>query len=369
MNINNKKTFKFGNYRIGSNNPVFIIAEIGTSHNGDLIKAEELIIAAAESGVDCVKFQYVIAKEIIHPEAGKVFLPGGEIALYDRFLKLERSIEFYSELKRITEANNLFFLCTPFGLKSAINLKQLGVEGFKIASPELNHYPLLQEVSSLPVILSTGVSTLGDIERALEYPDRGAALLHCITSYPAPEEEYNLKVIPNMAEIFGIPVGVSDHSKDPVLVPSLTTVLGGSIIEKHITLSRKGDGLDDPIAITIDELSLMCDKVRLFEKKEYTEAMTELIDAFGKEKIEKTLGPGTKKLASSEASNYITTNRSVMAIKNIEQGELFTEKNTALLRSEKVLTPGLSPDFYYRILNRKATHDIKSGAGIIWDCF
>jgi len=367
MNIN--RTINFGNFQIGGENPVFIIAEIGTSHDGDLKKAEELIIAASEAGVDCVKFQYVIAKEIIHPNTGKVLLPGGETPLYENFLKLERSIDFYSELKRIAEKNNLFFLCTPFGIESAQNLKRIGVEGFKIASPELNHYPLLQEVSDFPVIISTGVSTLGDLEKAISRTSKNTALLHCITSYPAPEEEYNLKVIPNMANIFGLPIGVSDHSKDPVLVPALTTALGGSVIEKHITLSQKGDGLDDPIAITIDELSLMCKKIRLFENKEYSEIILELSEVYGSNKIERTLGTGIKQLAPSEAANYKTTNRSIMAITDIKQGEPFTETNIALLRSEKVLTPGLSPEFFSIILNKKATRKVVTGSGIQWDCF
>ena len=152
MSLNKQPAINFGSSQIGNNNPVFIIAEIGTSHDGDLKKAEELITAAAEAGVNCVKFQYVIADEIIHPNTGNVSLPGGEIPLYERFLTLERSPDFYSELKRITEDNNLVFLCTPFGIQSARNLKKIGIEGFKIASPELNHYPLLKEVSNFPII-------------------------------------------------------------------------------------------------------------------------------------------------------------------------------------------------------------------------
>ncbi|MCK5673472.1 MAG: N-acetylneuraminate synthase family protein [Spirochaetales bacterium] len=368
MNTNSDKIIKLENKLIGNKNPVFIIAEIGTSHDGDIKKAEDLIFAASEAGVDCVKFQYVIAEEIIHPNTGNVLLPGGEIPLYKRFTELEKPLDFYQELKTITESNNLTFLCTPFGIKSAQNLKKIGVEGFKIASPELNHYPLLKEVSDLPVILSTGVSTLGDIERALEYTKNGAALLHCITSYPAPEEEYNLNLIPTLSKIFGIPVGVSDHSEDPVLVPTLSTALGGSLIEKHITLSKKGDGLDDPIAITPLELKGMCMEVRKTENRGQNETLSFLEDKYGKNKINKVLGTGIKNLAPAEVNNYKTTNRSIMAITDIRKDEIFTEKNTALLRSEKFLTPGLSPDFYNIILNRIAAHDIKSGAGINWDC-
>lgn len=369
MFIDNILPIQFGKIRIGGNNPVFIIAEIGTSHGGDIKKAEELIIAASEAGVDCVKFQYVIAKEIIHPDTGNVSLPGGNIPLFKQFTKLEKSLDFYFELKSISESNNLTFLCTPFGIESAQNLIKMGVEGIKIASPELNHYPLLQKVCTLPLIMSTGVSTLCDIEKALEYPKNGAALLHCITSYPAPEEEYNLNLIQTLLKIFGIPVGVSDHSSDPVLVPSLTAALGGSIIEKHIALTRKGNGLDDPIAITIPELKKMCLAVRKAESRSSGETILDLEETYGINKVKRVLGSGIKELAPAETDNYKTTNRSVMAIKNIRKGEIFTDKNTALLRSEKYLTPGLSPDFYSIILNRKAAQNLKSGDGIGWDCF
>ncbi|MEA1911600.1 MAG: N-acetylneuraminate synthase family protein [Spirochaetota bacterium] len=367
MNINKRMTLNFGEHTIGKNSPVFIIAEIGTSHDGDIKKAEELITAASEAGVDCVKFQYVIAKEIIHPGTGNVLLPGGEIPLYERFLKLERPPHFYAELKRITEENNLFFLCTPFGIESAKKLKQIGVEGFKIASPELNHYPLLQEVSDFPVILSTGVSTLGDIEKALTYTSKNTALLHCITAYPAPEEEYNLNLIPVLSKLFGVPVGISDHSKDPLIVPMLTAALGGSIIEKHITLSKKGEGLDDPIAINPEELALMCKKVREAEKNDFSVTIDELYGMFGKKRVDNTMGTGTKKMAPAEMNNYRTTNRSIMAISDIAKGENFTERNIALLRSEKELTPGLAPEFFPEVLKRKAVRKIKSGDGIIWD--
>lgn len=369
MNLNKQEVINFGDKQLGGDNPVFIIAEIGTSHDGDLKKAEELIIASAEAGVDCVKFQYVIADEIIHPNTGKVLLPGGEISLYKRFLAFEKPLSFYSELKEITETNNLIFLCTPFGIQSAKNLKQIGVDGFKIASPELNHYPLLEETGNLPVILSTGVSTLGDIESSLSYLSKDSALLHCITSYPAPETEYNLKLVPALAAIFGVPVGISDHSKDPLLVPMLTTALGGTIIEKHITLRKNGNGLDDPIAVNLKELALMCRKVRKAEKNKYSETVKELYELFGRKRVDETIGTGIKMMALSELENYKTTNRSIMAVADIEKGEIFTEKNIALLRSEKKLKPGLPPVFYPKVLKRKAAGRINSGSGITWDCF
>jgi sialic acid synthase SpsE len=151
-----------------SGNPL-IIAELGTSHNGDLQKLKDMAHAACDAGAGCIKLQMVFADEILHPNTGIVALPTGSIRLYDRFRQLERPLEFYAEAKEHIESLGLLFLCTPFGLKSAKLLRSLGPQIVKIASPELNFTGLLQEVAAwgLPVLLSTGVSTLGDIEEAL----------------------------------------------------------------------------------------------------------------------------------------------------------------------------------------------------------
>jgi hypothetical protein len=147
-----------------------IIAELGTAHSGSLSKAKEMAQAAAEAGAACIKLQMVYADEILHPNTGEVSLPGGKIRLYDRFKQLEMPPEFYVEVKEYVESLGLLFLCTPFGLKSAKILHELQPKIVKIASPELNFTCLLQEIAqwNLPVLLSTGVSTLGDIEEAIE---------------------------------------------------------------------------------------------------------------------------------------------------------------------------------------------------------
>ncbi len=139
----------------------FIIAEAGTSHGGDLKKGKELVHAAAESGADCIKFQLVYADEIIHPKTGTVPLPGGDVPLYETFRKLEQPPEFYASLRETAGNAGIGFLCTPFGIQSARILRELGVEMLKIASPELNYVPLLEEIAGcgMPIILSTGVST------------------------------------------------------------------------------------------------------------------------------------------------------------------------------------------------------------------
>ncbi|MDX9958798.1 MAG: N-acetylneuraminate synthase family protein [Spirochaetia bacterium] len=350
----------------------FVIAEIGTSHAGDKTKGAELIAAAAEAGADCVKFQHVIAEEIIHPATGLVPLPGGCIPLYERFLALQTSPDFLFGMMEEAEKRSVVFLCTPFGLQSARDLRRLGVKVMKVASPELNHLSLLAEMASygLPTILSTGVSRLGDIETAIDLSShqsrRELALLHCVTAYPAPEEEYNLRVLPLLSGIFGCAVGVSDHSMDPVLVPALTVAMGGSIVEKHICLSRSGDGLDDPIALPPEAFARMVKAIRDAAQEGSSRTLATMADRYGPTKIEAVMGTGIKRLAPSEAANYERTTRSIHASRPILKGEAFGPHNLAILRTEKILRPGLHPSMMAVLLGRMAARDIPDGEGVEW---
>lgn len=366
---------------------VFVIAEIGTGHGGDRAKARELIAAAAESGADCAKFQYVIADEIVHPATGAVPLPGGDIRIYDRFKALEAGEDFYRYLCEECKRQGLVFLCTPFGIESARHLLKIGAELFKIASPELNHCGLLDEISSyaVPVIVSSGVSKLGDIERAISRlrplrdpagqntADAGhspkahdLALLHCVTAYPAPAEDYNLRILPHLSGIFGLPVGVSDHSLDPVLVPALSVAMGAVIVEKHICLSRKDSGLDDPIALPPDDFSRMTAALRRAQTQLPELTIAETTESFGAERVAAVLGDGVKRLALSEERNYGRTNRTIHARVDIEKGTRFTKTNIAILRTEKVLRPGLDPELFDVLIGRKAERNIPAGEGIEW---
>jgi len=353
-----------------------IIAELGTGHGGSLQKAKELVDAALESGADCIKFQLVYADEILHPNTGVVPLPGGNIRLYDTFKRLEVPLEFYGELKTYIEKRGKLFLCTPFGLRSARELASLNPRLMKIASPELNHLPLLKEVASykLPTILSSGVSLLADIELALSCfsPDTPVSLLHCVTAYPAPETDYTLRLLENLQRIFGSPVGVSDHSMDPVLVPSLATLFGASVIEKHFCLSRSDAGLDDPIALPPEAFSQMVRAVRSvqrsLEARDFIQKRHDLLRAmkaeWGADRIEATLGDGIKRLAPSEKANYDRTNRSLHAVRPIMKGEPIKAEDVAILRTEKVLRPGLHPRWLEQVIGRTARQDIPAGEGI-----
>jgi len=368
---------------------MFIIAEAGTSHQGSIEKGYRLIEKAAWTGADCVKFQVVFADEIIHPLSGKVKLPGGDISLYEKFKELEQDEDFFFKLKQEAEKCGLIFLATPFGVKSARMLKNIGVSVIKVASPEINHYELLEEVSSykLALILSGGVSTLSDIEKAVAITGQNITFLHAVTAYPAPAEDYNLALLQTLSAIFGFKTGVSDHSKDPLLVPLIAAALGGTTLEKHFTLDNSGDGLDDLIALNPDDFKLMVSEIRaLLSEKENSRTMSqeknydcsnfssndllkEIKKRFGKECVERVIGSGIKELAPSEKDNYKTTNRSLIALRKINEGETITAHDFAPLRSEKNLVPGLSPEYVKIITGKAVKKKIENGAGITFDHF
>jgi len=417
MSENNNFLLIVGESIYNSKNPL-IIAELGTSHNGDIKKAKRLIDAALDSGAGCIKVQMVYADEILHPNTGEVPLPGGKIRLYDQFKSLEMPAEFYAEIKEYAESKGILFLCTPFGLKSARILKEIQPKLVKIASPELNFTGLLEEIAGwgLPVLLSSGVSRLSDIENAIDIFKKdisqrcrdarecrkcifckdphaedaeiakaqreekdsvvcesdyrnlkeGASicLLHCVTSYPAPETDYNLRVLPSLASIFGVSVGVSDHSANAEIVPALAVAMGAVAIEKHFCLSKTDGGLDDPIALPPEDFSKMTQAVRRATDVGAQETIAYYSRKFGDDYVNQILGNGVKELAPSEKANYRLTNRSIHALRDIEAGEILKESDYAVLRTEKLLRPGLEPCWEKFIKGRIARNFIPAGEGI-----
>jgi sialic acid synthase SpsE len=386
-------------------NPL-IIAELGTSHNADIFKAKQMIDAAAFAGAGCIKVQMVFADEILHPNTGEVPLPGGRVRLYDQFKALELGPEFYMEIKEYAESKGLIFLCTPFGMKSASILQKIQPKMVKIASPELNYTGLLEEIAAwgIPTLLSTGVSRLSDIETAVEIfhkhkkrfttnhtnsylryaheqflQDSSSfvkvregswliknelCLLHCVTAYPAPETDYNLRLLPNLAAIFGVPVGVSDHSSDPELIPALAVSLGAVVVEKHFCLSKKDPGLDDPIALEPKDFSKMVKAVKQAAESGSQETINRYSSERGAALVEQILGSGIKELAPSEKANYRLTNRSIHALRDIQKGEIIKREDYAVLRTEKILRPGLEPCREEYVKGRVAQNFIPAGEGI-----
>ncbi|MGI5099608.1 N-acetylneuraminate synthase family protein [Treponema vincentii] len=370
------KAFRIGERVFSPQERILIIAEIGTGHNGSLQKAKELIAAAKESGADAVKFQIVYADEILHPDTGFVNLPTGRIPLYERFRELECSIDFYAELAQYAHKCGMLFSASAFGLRSADELRQLNPAFIKIASPELNHFPLLEHVASLglPVILSSGVSMLGDIERAIRcletcgLPADMWALLHCVTAYPAPETDYNTAVLQSLSALFNSPVGISDHSLDPAAVPIAGLLCGACIIEKHICLSRNDAGLDDPVALEPAQFLLMSSIVRNLTGKS-NEDIFNAAQAYGYSKVflRRIIGGGEKKLAAAEKDNYGKTNRSLHYVKDLPKGTVLKDNDVAVLRTEKNLTVGESPEYLHYFVGAVLQKEVKGGAGAVFN--
>ncbi len=359
-----------------------IIAEIGTAHEGSLEKAKELVDAAVDAGADTIKFQWVYADEILHPDTGYVALPGGNIRLYDRFKQLECRPSFYSIMIDYVHSKGCKFCCSPFGLRSLDELMELKPDFVKVASPELNHFPMLKRIAeyrqklgedAVPVILSSGVSKIEDIEKAIQIVGtQNVWLLHCITSYPAPESEYNLRVIKTLKEKFNIECGVSDHSLDPILVPCLSVACGGTMIEKHICLSKKDSGLDDPVALEPEQFAMMVHCVYQTDavirhygfELAYNRIISQLEEQFGNEKIVEVLGDGIKRLAPAEEANYGRTNRSLHFMNAMKAGQVIGEGDVAVLRTEKVLTPGISPEYLDDVIGKTLARDVEAGEGV-----
>lgn len=377
-----------------------IIAEIGTSHSGSIEKAKALIDGAAAAGADTVKFQWVYAGEILHPKTGFVDLPTGRIPLYERFRQLECPREFYAATLEYAHSKKLKWVCSPFGLGSLNELLSIKPDAVKIASPELNHFPLLRALAgyrseqarrgenAVPVIVSSGVSKMRDIEAALEIlcpaagnapgkKDGGITLLHCITSYPAPEDEYNVRLVSTLKDVFGIETGLSDHSLDPVLVPVLSVAMGGTVLEKHITLSKSTDGLDDPVALTVEQFSQMTCAIgqaqavmrHYGEVRGRDEIIRQMGAQYGKERVARVLGSGVKALAPAEEKNYGRTNRSLHYMGDFAAGHVISGNDVGILRTEKILTPGLSPEFFERIIGARLSRPVSDGAGVEWGDF
>ncbi len=367
-----------------------IIAEIGTSHEGSFEKAKRLIDAAADAGAEAAKFQWVYADEILHPKTGFVDLPTGRIALYERFKQLECPSDFCKTALDYAHSKNLKFVCSPFGLKSLSQLLELKPDAVKIASPELNHFPMLRALAQfrsrqisrgekpISVIVSSGVSKLKDIEVALEILGKeNVALLHCVTSYPAPEDDYNVRLVSTLRGIFGVETGVSDHSLDAVLVPCLAAAEGATCFEKHITLSRKTSGLDDPVALETEQFAQMTQALRQCEaalshygrERGRQEIIKQISMQYGSERVETVLGSGVKKLAASEEKNYGRTNRSLRYMKKCSYNHILQESDIGVLRTEKILTPGIPPEFLELVIGKRLARQVESGDGVSLEDF
>jgi N-acetylneuraminate synthase len=359
--------------KVGLGEPVFVVAEAGSNHNQDLRMAKRLIEAAACAGADAVKFQLFRADWLYPPNCGVLDTPMGRVDFYDVLRKVALPAEWIVELKAYAEENGLIFLCTPFDEDAVSDLASLSIPAFKIASQELNHLPLLRAAAhhQKPIICSTGLSTLSDVEEALqairaEWAAAEVVLLQCVAAYPLPLEQCNLDVIRTLREAFGVPVGFSDHTIDHESVPAVAVAAGACVIEKHYTLDRTLPGPDHSYALEPNELKAMIRMIREVESIDTGKRIASVGKRLGETRVKTILGHGRKEIMPAEVLYYPNDKRSIHAIKDIHSGEVLSRENMRILRSGD-LTPGLHPRYWYTVSGAVAVQDIAEGTGIIWE--
>lgn len=320
---------------------VTIIAEAGVNHNGDLAMAKEMARVAKECGADIVKFQTAVPELVVSrfarkAEYQKQTTDAGESQL-DMIRRLHFSFEGHKELKEYCDSIGIQYLSAPFDIPSVRFLGSLNLPLIKIPSGEITNLPYLEEVGRLhtPVLLSTGMCTLGEITDALGVLDDNgcpeATILHCNTQYPTPYEDANLTAMMELFEQFGLPVGLSDHTPGWECDVA-AAVLGAQVIEKHFTLDKSLPGPDQKASLDPAEFRAMVDAVR------HTEA---------------ALGDGHKRVTASEAPNKAVARKSIVAAKPIPAGEVFTADNLTTKRPGD----GISPMRWYEVLGRTAKRD------------
>lgn len=339
------KNFLIGSHKIGID-PCYIIAEVGSNHDGDKSRALEIIRRASKAGANGIKFQLFkadrIAARIDIPEArlNDQFAKFGK-TVYDLYKGMELPDAWLEELKSCCDENRVDFIATPFDEESADKLAEAGVPAIKVASFEITHIPLLKHVGrlGLPVLLSTGMANMKEIEAAVDTirqaGEQRIALFHCGIDYPAPLDSVHLRCIETMRETFHCPVGYSDHTQG-IVVPISAVAMGAALFEKHVTMEG-GRSPDHDFAMDMDEFGRMVSAMR---------------------QCETALGSNLKDVRENELRYHKRGRRSLFVVKDMREGEVFTRENISVLRPGI----GLSPIHYEEVLGKKASHNIHAPA-------
>jgi pseudaminic acid synthase len=328
---------------------VFVIAEISANHGQDFKRAVRLIEKAEECGADAVKFQAYTPDTLTINANNKYFRIkhpkwGGQ-TLYELYKKAYTPWKWFKKLKKIADDLGILFFATAFDKTSVDFLEELDVKLHKISSFELVDLPLIEYAAKTKksLIMSTGMADVCEIQEAVTTARKAGAkeivLLKCVSSYPARPEEMNLKTIPHMKELFGCPVGFSDHTLG-IGASVCAVALGASVVEKHFTLSRKLKTPDSFFSIEPQELKELVENVRIAEK---------------------ALGEINYGVGEGERNNRVFR-RSLFVVKDIKAGEAFTEKNLRSIRPGN----GLPPKFARDVFGKKAKQDIKKGTPLKW---
>ncbi|MCP4372113.1 MAG: pseudaminic acid synthase [Deltaproteobacteria bacterium] len=346
-----KKDFiEIASRKIGTDKPVFVIAEMSANHNQVFDEAVKIIHAANECGADAIKLQTYTPDTMTINSDNEYFKIKGTVwegeTLYNLYKKAYTPLDWQPKLKEIADEIGIILFSTPFDKSSVDFLEEMDVPAYKIASFELVDIPLIEYIASKgkPIIMSTGMATLCEISEAVETAKKAGAkeiaLLKCTSAYPALPEEMNLRTIPHIAETFGVVAGLSDHTLG-IAVSVASVALGACIIEKHLTLSRTNVGPDSAFSLEPNELKAMVEAVRT---------------------VEKAIGTVNYRVTEKEVESRVFR-RSLFVVKDMKAGEVFTEENVCSIRPGY----GLAPKYLKYILKRKATIDINRGTPLSWD--
>jgi len=341
---NFKEDFKIGNRQIGLKYPCFVIAEAGSNHNGDLSQALRLIDVALQAGADAVKFQLFTADRLyprLNRTADYLSKMGFSQSLFNIIHEMELPPHWIPELANYCVRKDILFLATPFD-ETAADLLEPYMAAYKIASYELTHAPLVEHIArkNKPLLISTGGASLEEVDETLELlshtGNKELCLLQCTAKYPAPIFSLNLNVLDTFRNRWKIPVGLSDHSLDPVLAPILAVAKGANVIEKHFTLSRRLQGPDHSYALEPDQLGSM---IRLIRE------------------AETCLGSGVKKPhpVEAELTNY---RRGIYTTKAVAAGDFFNLSNLAILRRSGMPATNLGPRDIRRLIGKRALKNL-----------
>jgi N-acetylneuraminate synthase len=339
------QTVNISNKVIGPGQPVFVIAEAGVNHNGDLKLARALIDVAVEAGADAVKFQTFQADRLVIPEAPKaeyqLRTTGDSESQFEMLRRLELSADAQCELQSYCHERGIVFLSTPFDDVAVDLLDKLGVPAFKISSGDLTNSPLLEYVASKgkPVILSTGMSELSELIEAVSVLNTAGCenpvLLHCVSNYPAEPAEVNLRAMQTMRSAFDVPVGFSDHTEG-IDVALAAVALGACVIEKHFTLDRTLPGPDHRASLEPAELRELVRSIR---------------------RVEAALGSGRKIPTASELETAKVARRSLVAARDIPAGATL-QRDMVVMRRPGT---GMSPAMLATLLGRRVIRNIATG--------
>ncbi len=337
------KTIRIGRAEISETSPVYIIAEAGVNHGGDMDLAFKLVDIAAKAGADAVKFQAFRTESLILKDIDKASYQkettGSVESQYDMLKRLELRREHYRALKDYCDEKGIEFLITPFDEKSLDELDDLGLAAYKVASTDTTNIPFLKKMAKRgrPLILSTGMSYFSEVKavlRELHRHNRDVILLQCTANYPIRDNEANLNVLNTFREHFDIIVGYSDHSTGIGAAP-YSVPLGAKVIEKHFTVDKGMEGPDHSASLDPGELKELVARIR---------------------DIETYLGSPEKKPTESELGTRKSLQKCLVAARDIRKGEKFSDENVAAKRTGGI---GISPIEYKQVLGKKAKKDYK----------